>query len=564
MFLEKRHWIIIWQFPIVIDRVCYRREMIREMKQILRENGIKYGCYLFYAVAFLGILLLRLYRIESVPRGLHIDEAGMAYDALCLLEGGTDRWLSSWPVYLNNTGNGQSILYCILCVLSYKIFGVSVLAIRMPAIIFSMLTLIYGTRIVRLCWKNEPIRIILMVFLYGAVPYFTQNGRYGLDCNLMLGTFTIFFYYFIKAIKTERDSYILVSGIAAGIVLYSYIISYLTLPFFLVCSFFYLWRLGKISAKKVFLFCIPLGILAFPLILVQVVNIFQLEDIRLGIFSINKLGTYRSSEFVWNNVIHNLFQTIKCMIRDGELIFDAFPNYGTLYILSIPFVFIGGVYALIQTIRSIRDKTFCVYFFILCWIAAMVILGCFLGGDGPLTYRFNAVFFFLLLLTVEGILRVINFTGKFKYAACGIIFAAYSMFFLSFIRYYFFIYPDEVYPQYGFEPDLFEVVEYNGQHEEELKDYQLYLCLNHAPAEFYGLAAHVSPEAYFTDGIRDVSHCGEVIFVDDTIQEIDENGVYIVWEVYRDLIDRLESLGFLKKSLGDYVYMVPLSTKAIN
>lgn len=523
----------------------------------LKEEGIKYCGYIFYAAAFLGILFLHLYRIGDVPRGLHIDEAGMAYDAWCLLEGGTDRWLNSWPVYLNNTGNGQSVLYCMLCVLSYKILGVSVLAIRMPAVVFSMLTLIYGVKLVKLCWENEPQRIVLVILLYGLVPYFTQNGRYGLDCNLMLGAFTIFFYYFIKAVRTERDIYFAVSGVAAGIVLYTYIISYVTLPFFLLCSFFYLWRTGKFNARRILLFGIPLGILAFPLILVQIVNIFQLDDIQIGIFSINKLGTYRKSEFTWGNIIPNLFQTVKCMIRDGELIFDAFPNYGTFYIISIPFLLIGGIRALVQTVKAVKNRLFSVYFFLLCWIAGMVILGCFLGGDGPLTYRFNAVFFVLLLLIVEGILWVLRFTGRYKCAVYGVILAVYAAFFVSFARYYFSIYPDEVYPQYGFEPDLFEVVEYNEQHGDELEGHQIYLCLNHAPAEFYGLAAQVQPETYFVDGVRDATHCGDILFIDDTAQEIDENGIYIVWEVYQDFIVRLENSGFSKKQLGHYVYLMP-------
>ena len=191
----------------------------------------------------------------------------------------------------------------------------------------------------------------------------------------------------------------------------------------------------------------------------------------------------------------------------------------------------------------------------------MVILGCFLGGDGPLTYRFNGAFFVLLLIIVEGIIQIVRVAGKYRYVFLGILIGGYCIFFASFFRYYFFIYPEDVYPQYGFLPDLFEVVEYNEKNSEELGDYQIYLCLNHATAEYYGIAAKVSPEEYYVDGERDAGRCRNVIFITDEEELIDKNGCYIVWEVYTDMLERLERLGFSEKRVGHYVYMTPGNDK---
>ena len=155
---------------------------------------------------FVIAVFLRLYKIDQIPLGLHIDEVGMAYDAWCLSQTGTDRWLNSWPIYLNNTGNGQSVLYCWLCSFLFRIFEVSFLQIRLPAIVFSLLTLFFGLKFVKLCWTDYSERLLLVAVLFVLVPYFTQNSRYGLDCNLMLGMSTIFFYFFAKAIYTSRSS----------------------------------------------------------------------------------------------------------------------------------------------------------------------------------------------------------------------------------------------------------------------------------------------------------------------------------------------------------------------
>ncbi len=50
---------------------------------------------------------LRIYKLGEIPHGINIDEAGMAYDAFCLLHFRVDRSLNQLPVYFVNFGGGQ-------------------------------------------------------------------------------------------------------------------------------------------------------------------------------------------------------------------------------------------------------------------------------------------------------------------------------------------------------------------------------------------------------------------------------------------------------------------------
>ena len=67
-----------------------------------------------------GIILVcfavftRLYKIEELLNGLHVDEVGMGYDAFCIANYGVDRYLHHFPVYMINFGGGQSALYTYL------------------------------------------------------------------------------------------------------------------------------------------------------------------------------------------------------------------------------------------------------------------------------------------------------------------------------------------------------------------------------------------------------------------------------------------------------------------
>ena len=87
-----------------------------------------------------NLILKREYRychdreLTEIPAGMHVDEAGMAYDAWCLGNFGTDRFLNKWPVYLINYGSGQSAMYAYLTMVFLKFGGVNLWMIRMPDI----------------------------------------------------------------------------------------------------------------------------------------------------------------------------------------------------------------------------------------------------------------------------------------------------------------------------------------------------------------------------------------------------------------------------------------------
>lgn len=51
----------------------------------------KYSYYFILGLMFLCTILLRVYKLAQLPDILHIDEAGLGYNAWCLAHYGTDR-----------------------------------------------------------------------------------------------------------------------------------------------------------------------------------------------------------------------------------------------------------------------------------------------------------------------------------------------------------------------------------------------------------------------------------------------------------------------------------------
>ena len=357
---------------------------------------------------------LRLYRLTEIPAGMHVDEAGMAYDAWCLGNFGTDRFLNKWPVYLINYGSGQSAMYAYLTMVFLKLGGVNLWMIRMPAFLSGCLVMIFGTLIAWRCFVPQGKRtgrqetgywaVILTALLLAVCPYFIMASRMGFDCNLMLGFSTVTLYVFLCAAESGKWQLFAGAGVLTGLTLYTYSLSWMVMPFFLVFALLYLLRQRRISWKNLFAMGIPVFVLALPLLLFVAVNKFQLEPVRILWFTIPKIPYFRTDHFHLENIVENA-GILKTLLTTDRYSFNAVEPYGTLYRLSIPFVLAGiviGVWKLVQSIRKKEMDSGCLVVF---WFLAQML--CALITKEPDIYRTNGIYFslvFLAVLTMRAVL----------------------------------------------------------------------------------------------------------------------------------------------------------------
>ena len=252
------------------------------------------------------MIFLHLYKLSSIPYGMHSDEVGMAYDAFNISKNGIDRYMNSFPIYLINSGGGQSALYCYICVLLFKFLPLSVLTIRIPAFINSLIIFIYGSLIIKDIFKSKKI-VYLYAIMITIMPYFFMVTRFGLDCNLMLGMSIMFLYYLNKAFVHSQIRNYIIAGIIGGICLYTYALSYIVFPLFIILMTLYLLYIKKFRLKKFLFLIIPMFIIAIPLLFFQVVNIFKLGDIHFLGISFNQLPGYRVNELSIINIFLKIF-----------------------------------------------------------------------------------------------------------------------------------------------------------------------------------------------------------------------------------------------------------------
>ena len=112
----------------------------KDVVEFIKEHKTK---ILFWIILIIAIFT-RLYRIDELPQGVHVDEAGIAYDAYCFANYGVDRYLNKMPVYMINFGLGQSALYTYIDSIFIKMLGLSMLSIRLPSVILGITAIVLG------------------------------------------------------------------------------------------------------------------------------------------------------------------------------------------------------------------------------------------------------------------------------------------------------------------------------------------------------------------------------------------------------------------------------------
>lgn len=379
-------------------------------------------------------IITRIIGFGEIPIGINVDEAGTMYDAYSIATYGTDRFNNSYPVYMINYGGGQSALYTYLAAILIKLFGFNLTVVRLPALIFSILFMIFGFLITK-DFKNKKFAI-LVEFLIVICPWHFMQSRWALDCNLLSAMLLMSIYILTRAITKKSKILYFIAGIFFGISLYSYALSYIIVPIILLALFIYLLYTKRIKILDIIIFGIPLGLLAMPLILSVLINYGILEEVKLPFMSILKMWTFRASEVNISSIPHNILYLFKSMFAFDINDYNSFPIFGTIYYISIPFTIIGFIDSIKTIKKDIKEKQLSLDIIMLINFPAVAICNIVVE---PGVGRMNPIYFPLLYYTALGI-KYVSIDRKVIF---NFIIAIYVIFYMAFLAYYFGVYGKE-------------------------------------------------------------------------------------------------------------------------
>lgn len=514
--------------------------------------------YIISLVFAIGLFLFtHLYKLDSILDMWNTDEVGLILNVQSLAKYGTDRYGNSFPMYPINYIGEQSPLFTYLYLIVYKLFGYSRFSIRMLTVVFSMIATFYWGRIYYLLGTNKRKNTLMMVFAMAGFPTIVLLMRLGLDCNLMFTLTPIFFFYLLKAVYSGTNKDYVIAGIAAGIILYSYILSHLTLPFFLLFVFVYLIRIRKIHKSNIIAFMIPVILLAIPLIPFHIVNTFRLEP--FSVFGISYVSTpdNRTSEISALQIPSQLLiNSIPLLFFDAQP-YSTISYLGTIHWISLPFFILGLIRGTKKTVNCFKKKEFNMTSLVTIWFYAVYLSNSMILGKA---YRFNPIFFSVIYLTIEGINEFLDqISDKKRKAASVAIGICYAVSIMGFAIFYLGGYYTHNYlPQSVDEYCAYDMTNALIRAEElrtEIGDRDLYIgnfCSVHA---HYQLALDIDSKDFYLDKNGQVRADYESVYGNNYFYLVSDpwdSDIYMVNEGNTDYCQMLTDRGFTNEYVDHY------------
>lgn len=490
---------------------------------------------LLFAILLISAMS-RLIRLSSWPNGAYPDEAYAAYNAYGLLTEGIDTWGYHFPVYFIAWGSGMNVAYSYLSIPFIALLGPTMLAIRLPQAIISILG-VYAMYIIgRECFSKTAG--LLFAFILAINPWSILNARFGLESTLAPNMFLLAFCFLILSIK-KKNSYVLLSALLFGITLYCYAIAWIVVPIFLLFTFIIFYKYF-INNKYTPWAILLLFVLALPLLLFLVINLGFLPEIKTDYFSIPKLLSFRGDELQLSSLITNVKSTLRIILTQNDGAGHTSSKLvGAYYFFTTPLFFFGILYHikdLIVQVKNNKIQADILWFF---WLIAAGII-CVINSITTMIH-INFIHIPLIFYSGYGIINLAKLVkNKFITTLCIIFYSC------SFIIFTYDYHTKD--SGYFFGTDSFEVIEAAKELSNEEKTIFFYLLptFKYSNLLWYELPPisdvyeNIEYEHTEAPGWQEMSYYNGFGYITD-IEQATWEGIYILENQY---IERFYTLGY--------------------
>jgi len=334
-------------------------------------------------------LILRFWQIDRLP-SLNPDEAALGYNAYSLIETGKDEHGISWPLHFKSFGDFKPGGYVYLAIPFVKVLGLTPMAVRLPNLIFSLLTIYVLYKLVLLLTLDFRLSLFSS-FVLSISPWHLQFSRGAWESSTALFFILLGIYFFYKFIASPKSIYrylFLLPFIAS---LYIYHSARLISPLIVLVLFLLNFKLLIYSSKKLIIPCLLALIFTIPVFL-SFLN--SGGTTRLGgvglmadtgpLSRAEELLNHHGNVKLINRAMHNRrvlyalswmekytshFNLNFLFINGDEVPRSKNPDMGQMYLIELPFLFLG-LYSLLKSQSSKALKNLVIIFLLISPLAS--------------------------------------------------------------------------------------------------------------------------------------------------------------------------------------------------
>lgn len=330
--------------------------------------------YLILFILSLAVFL-RGYKIDTLP-ALNPDEAALGYNAYSLILTGKDEHGASWPLHFKSFGDYKPGGYVYLAIPFVNFLGLTPLAVRLPNLILSTLTIFIVYKLILLLTLDT--RLSLLTALVLAInPWHIHFSRGAWESSAALFFITYGIYSFYSYVVRHKSYYLYLFSLSFVASLYIYHSARIISPFLVLFILITNYKLFLVNFKKFFLPCLIAVILTVPVAFSFIKNGGTTRFGGVGLTAdygpvsrAEELLNQHGNTQLINRIIHN--KRVLYSISWAEKYFSHFdfnflfvngdevprsksPDMGQLYLIELPLLLLGVIITIRQPFNHIRS-----------------------------------------------------------------------------------------------------------------------------------------------------------------------------------------------------------------
>ena len=286
---------------------------------------------LIFAFVLIIFLVSRIFRISEIPGSVYWDEASIGYNAYSIATDLKDEWGEKLPLHFRAFGEFKLPVYVYSVALFVKAIGLNEYAVRLPAVFYSLGTLIVVYLLMKKITKKEWVAI-LASFILSFSPWFFIFSRTGYEVTAGLFFFLLGTYLFLLLDKSKY--LLLVSTLSFILSFYSYNSFRIIIPIWLVLLFIY--EFHDLNTIKKYWIVITMSLLLFVVSLIPVYRLYRYDT---GGARFTQVEITSKLDFVKNYFSHYDPQFL--FVKGDANPRSQIPGHGQLYWFEIPLILFG-------------------------------------------------------------------------------------------------------------------------------------------------------------------------------------------------------------------------------
>ena len=300
--------------------VLGRLKLLKEM----RNNII-------FAFVLAIFLITRIFKIAEIPPSVYWDEASIGYNAFSIATDLKDEWGEKLPLHFRAFGEFKLPVYIYSVAVLVKAIGLNEYAVRLPAVFYSLGTLIIVYLLIKKITDKEGVAI-LASFILCVSPWFFIFTRTGYEATAGIFFFLLGTYLYLLFNKNKY--YLLGATFSFILSFYSYNSFRIIIPIWMVLLFIYRFREIKEIRKH-----LPILILSLVLFLISLIPVYRLYRFDTGGARFAQVEISSKLDFVKNYFSH--FAPNFLFLKGDANPRSQIPGHGELYFFEIPLILLG-------------------------------------------------------------------------------------------------------------------------------------------------------------------------------------------------------------------------------